>query len=305
MPCITFYSRFFKARSRVIYRLKPTFGGQKSNPTFQTWPLAALLAGLLSVFTQQSCESRCEDEPQLVMQWLKQHGGQHAFGLSIEKIKGRGYGMVNRGEKIRRGQVLLNIPWKLVLRQELVESDPRIKMVLEKWRSTDEETYTSQAIRLWLLYHSQQSDSEWSPWLLKLPKDVAAGAEGLPLALCYWGSKDFTGTSLQPAAELQLRKLEKEWSQFKALGDFEAFEEVDWQRFIWAEAILSTRSSSLPYAAGVLSCLVPVLDFLNHDFHPNACIHSRKHGVEVASSKTIEKGQLVSPGRCCFSWGLG
>lgn len=285
----------------------PTFKVRREL-VFHAAPVAALLASLVA-FSQceerrmrasQSC-SRCEqfEESSSLLLWLAKHGGHYMEGLSLEKIHGRGCGIVNQaGRFFAEGETLLRIPWKLVLQRELVESDRRLKMVLDKWASADQDIYSSQAIRLWLLHHLKYAKSDWSPWLSKLPKDVAAGAESLPLALCFQRSHDLRGTALQRAAQLQLQNLENEWKRLKQVTEYEQLDaeliDTNWQSFVWSEAILSTRSSTLPFAGGVLSCLVPVVDFLNHDFHPNAAIRATKKGVEVVCCKRIEKGQAPS-----------
>ncbi|CAK9097339.1 unnamed protein product [Durusdinium trenchii] len=284
----------------------PTFKVRREL-VFHAAPVAALLASLVA-FSQceerrmrasQSC-SRCEqfEESSSLLLWLAKHGGHYMEGLSLEKIHGRGCGIVNQaGRFFAEGETLLRIPWKLVLQRELVESDRRLKMVLDKWASADQDIYSSQAIRLWLLHHLKYAKSDWSPWLSKLPKDVAAGAESLPLALCFQRSHDLRGTALQRAAQLQLQNLENEWKRLKQVTEYEQLDaeliDTNWQSFVWSEAILSTRSSTLPFAGGVLSCLVPVVDFLNHDFHPNAAIRATKKGVEVVCCKRIEKGEEV------------
>ena len=184
---------------------------------------------------------------------------------------------------LRKGQTLLRVPWKLVLRKEVTEEDPFLKDILQKWTSTDRESYTSQAIRLWLL-HQAGHVSDWSPWFAELPKDIAAGAEGLPLALVFHQSDAFRGTALQRAADSQLDKLRHEWEELKEFYD------VSFERFVWAQAIISTRSSTLPVDGQVLCCLIPVVDFVNHDFHPNADVRATKQGVELISCDIIPKG---------------
>ncbi|CAK9097337.1 SET domain-containing protein 8 [Durusdinium trenchii] len=239
----------------------PTFKVRREL-VFHAAPVAALLASLVA-FSQceerrmrasQSC-SRCEqfEESSSLLLWLAKHGGHYMEGLSLEKIHGRGCGIVNQaGRFFAEGETLLRIPWKLVLQRELVESDRRLKMVLDKWASADQDIYSSQAIRLWLLHHLKYAKSDWSPWLSKLPKDVAAGAESLPLALCFQRSHDLRGTALQRAAQLQLQNLENEWKRLKQVTEYEQLDaeliDTNWQSFVWSEAILSTRSSTLPFA---------------------------------------------------------
>lgn len=160
-----------------------------------------------------------------------------------------------------------------------------MKNILRKWASSDPERYTSQAIRLWLLYHSSRHPSDWFPWLSQVPQDIAAGAESLPLALAFNGCSDtLRGTPLQPAAEFQLHSLQKEWDELTPFFD------VALERFIWAQAVVSTRSSTLPMDGQVVSCLIPVVDFVNHDFYPNAVIEGTKHGVKLVSSEAIPQG---------------
>ena len=195
---------------------------------------------------------------------------------------------------IKQGQILLRVPWKLILRRDLVEEDAVLKETLQKWAS-DDEKYTSQAIRLWLLYKTHSDD--WSPWLYRLPHDIAAGAESLPLALAFSGrSSTLRGTPLQLAAEVQLEGLRSEWGQLKQFLD------VSLEKFIWAQAVVSTRSSTLPMDGQVYSCLIPVVDFVNHDFYPNALIKGTKQGVELISSEDIPEGlrlfQSLKEGLC-------
>ncbi len=189
----------------------------------------------------------------------------------------------------RKGQTLLRVPWKLVLRKEVTEEDPVLKDILQKWTSTDRESYTSQAIRLWLL-HQAGHVSDWSPWFAELPKDIAAGAEALPLALVFHQSDAFRGTALQRAADSQLDKLRQEW------GELKEFYDVSFERFVWAQAIISTRSSTLPMDGQVLCCLIPVVDFINHDFHPNADVRATKQGVELISCDIIPEGWAGNAG---------
>ena len=184
---------------------------------------------------------------------------------------------------------MLRVPWELVLCRELVEKDPALQSILRQWASTEPEKHTSQAIRLWLLKQilhgtGDTGPTDWSPWLSKLPHDIGAGAESLPLALAFCHSDALRGTSLQHAAELQLEILRSEWGRLKEFLD------VSLERFIWAQAMLSTRSSTLPIDGKVLSCLIPVVDFVNHDFHPNAFIQGRKQGVELISCEGIPPG---------------
>ena len=152
---------------------------------------------------------------------------------------------------------MLRVPWELILCKEQVEKDPALQSILHQWASTEPEKYTSQAIRLWLLHGAGHTD--WSPWLSKLPHDIGAGAESL----------------------------RSEWGRLKQFLD------VSLERFIWAQAMLSTRSSTLPMDGKVLSCLIPVVDFVNHDFHPNAFIQGRKQGVELISCEGIPPGLAV------------
>ena len=186
---------------------------------------------------------------------------------------------------IKQGKILLRVPWELILCKEQVEKDPALQSILHQWASTEPEKYTSQAICLWLLHGAGHTD--WSPWLSKLPHDIGAGAESLPLALAFCHSDALRGTSLQHAAELQLESLRSEWGRLKQFLD------VSLERFIWAQAMLSTRSSTLPMDGKVLSCLIPVVDFVNHDFHPNAFIQGRKQGVELISCEGIPPGLAV------------
>ena len=175
------------------------------------------------------------------------------------------------------------------MRKEVTEEDPVLKDILQKWTSTDRESYTSQAIRLWLL-HQAGHVSDWSPWFAELPKDIAAGAEALPLALVFHQSDAFRGTALQRAADSQLDKLRQEW------GELKEFYDVSFERFVWAQAIISTRSSTLPMDGQVLCCLIPVVDFINHDFHPNADVRATKQGVELISCDIIPEGWAGNAG---------
>ena len=209
--------------------------------------------------------------------WLRRHGG-YLQGPCVEKVPGRGWGLIHRGFAAPSEQLLLRVPWSLVLRKELVEEDQEVMRVLKQC-SLESEKCMSQAIRLWLLRGQREA---WRPWLEKLPKDVAAGADTLPLALSYQGSQALKGTPLQMAGDLQLQSLQKEW---KDLGL-----EVPLESFLWAQAIVSTRSSSLPMDGQVVACLVPMVDFANHSFQPNAWIRGTKEGVELISCRSIEEG---------------
>lgn len=251
----------------------------------------AFLVGFGSLFASKSSKTRCDQQkepPGLQVElkdWLLKNGGHFAANITVEQIPGRGYGIVNRGGTIKQGKILLRVPWELILCKEQVEKDPALQSILHQWASTEPEKYTSQAIRLWLLHGAGHTD--WSPWLSKLPHDIGAGAESLPLALAFCHSDALRGTSLQHAAELQLESLRSEWGRLKQFLD------VSLERFIWAQAMLSTRSSTLPMDGKVLSCLIPVVDFVNHDFHPNAFIQGRKQGVELISCEGIPPGGEV------------
>lgn len=209
--------------------------------------------------------------------WLRRHGG-YLEGPSLERVPGRGWGLIHRGRAASE-KLLLRVPWSLVLRKELVEEDPELMAILKQWTSPENENYISQAIRLWLLRGQREA---WRPWLEKLPKDVAAGADTLPLALSYQGSQALKGTPLQMAGDLQLQSLQKEWKDLEL--------KVHWESFVWAQAIVSTRSSSLPMDGQVVACLVPMVDFANHSFQPNAWIRGTKEGVELISCRSIEEG---------------
>ncbi|CAE8629268.1 unnamed protein product, partial [Polarella glacialis] len=162
-------------------------------------------------------------------------------------------------------------------------------------------------LRLWLLLQAAEPPgaSPWEHWLDRLPKDLAAGAGCLPLALAEEASLlALHGTSLPSCAEALQRRLRSEWEDLKLFAgssnpELRALADCPWERYVWAQAVLSTRSFTIPVEGqGPLCCLLPVVDFANHDGKPNARVAHTPRGVELVALRDLESGEeiLVSYG---------
>ncbi|CAJ1449614.1 unnamed protein product [Effrenium voratum] len=245
------------------------------------WQTASVLLAGLCAFNGRGTLCDSGPEQDRLKTWLKKHGG-YMKGLSVKQIPGRGKGLVKQDGPAASSEMLLRVPWKLVLHRDLVDKDPRLQQLMEKWRLSQGSASDSQAIRFWLLH----SDPEWAPWLELLPQELNAGAEALPLALAFSGSEALRGTALQREAEVLLEAKRSEWHALSLIAPMAP----TWERFLWAQAIVSTRSSTLPMGPREVPCLVPVLDFANHG-EPNACIRGTGKGVELVACKAILEGE--------------
>ncbi|CAJ1403597.1 unnamed protein product [Effrenium voratum] len=247
------------------------------------WQTASVLLAGLCAFNGRGTLCDSGPEQDRLKTWLKKHGG-YMKGLSVKQIPGRGKGLVKQDGPAASSEMLLRVPWKLVLHRDLVDKDPRLQQLMEKWRLSQGSASDSQAIRFWLLH----SDPEWAPWLELLPQELNAGAEALPLALAFSGSEALRGTALQREAEVLLEAKRSEWHALSLIAPMAP----TWERFLWAQAIVSTRSSTLPMGPREVPCLVPVLDFANHG-EPNACIRGTGKGVELVACKAILEGEEI------------
>ena len=224
--------------------------------------------------------------------WLREKGGRWEDRLHIEQISGRGHGVVASGT-IPAGQTLVEIPWALILSSKLAREDSDVKSMLRDLAWTDD-CSDSSAIRLWLLRHAEDAQSPWRTWLSQLPQDAGAGASCLPIVLAQAGCNALRGTPLQRRADLLLQSVREEWAALEPLRARHPWL-ASYQRWLWCQAIVSTRSGTLPMEGTekAVHCIIPVLDFLNHSAEPNACIVGNPTCAKLVSTEVIKAGQEV------------
>ena len=224
--------------------------------------------------------------------WLEEKGGHMADEIRLEWIPGRGRGIIT-SKAIPKGRVLAEIPWTIILSSKLASEDPDVQALLHDLPCSGDKS-DGYVVRLWLLRHGSDAQSPWWPWLSQLPQDAGAGSGCLPLALAEQARNAFRGTPIARRAEVLLESLREEWQALDAQRG-----QHPWvaccQRWLWSQAIVSTRSGTLPLDGGQenVHCVIPLLDFLNHSAQPNACIMANMECAKLVSTESIEAGQEV------------
>ena len=258
-----------------------------------------LLAGALFPEPFQRKVARSQSKQDCLLRgWLQKRGGRLAEHLTVSWLPGRGRGVV-ASFSVYRGEVVAEIPWPLIVSCKQAMEDPDVCCWLRELRVAANDT-GSCAIRLWLLRHLHDATSPWQPWLCQLPQDAGAGSGCLPLVLAHEGSTALRGTPLQRQSELLLQRLRAEWEVLEPLTARHPWLPRSWQWWLWAQAIVSTRSGTLLIEGSdeSVQCVIPVLDFLNHSAEPNACIVGTATGAKLVATRDIEAGQelLISYG---------
>jgi len=212
--------------------------------------------------------------------------------VKVQDVAGAGLGLVNvAGDRIRRGTVLVLVPWPLVVSREMAERDPRV----QRHCPQGQEQSPSLGIRLWLVLQATDPHSDWAPWLSSLPSDPSAGSPALPFALEGQQLHALRGTSLAIEARCLRDRLWAEWEVLDRHIGAPLYGEADWSRWLWAQAVLSTRSSTLEAGKGqqALQCVIPVVDFANHAAAPNALVASSAAGAQLIAARDIAAGEEV------------
>lgn len=220
--------------------------------------------------------------------WLQERGGFLMPSLGIQGIHGAGRGLVYRGaSRIKSGTVLLSVPWSAILTIETAEQDVNVR----KHRLLTGRDSVSFAVRLWLALHATEPLCFWEPWLSELPSGLNAGALALPVALSEQDLKELRGTALVGDAGRLRKQLFDEWQVL----DQTLCGKVDWSRWLWAHAIVSTRSSTLDLdnGQGSVQCIMPIIDFANHSSVPNARVAGSRTGAQLIAVQDIEMGAEV------------
>ena len=223
--------------------------------------------------------------------WLREKGGCWFEQLDVQRIPGRGRGVVV-SQSVACGRTLVEIPWTLIISRKLAKEDANVQALLHDLAWTDD---GSRAVRLWLLRHAEDATSPWWPWLNQLPEEDSAGAGCLPVVLAQQSHDALLGTPLQRQAELLLQSLREEWEALDQLRANHGWIPLSWHRWLWCQAIVSTRSGTLPVEGTEeeVQCIIPMLDFLNHSTEPNACIVGTPTSAKLVSVQDIEGGQEV------------
>lgn len=227
--------------------------------------------------------------------WLQERGGWLVPFVQVRAVAGAGLGLVNTGrDRISKGTVLVCVPWSLLVSREFAERDERVRKLCTLCQTQ----CLSLGLRIWLVLQATNPPSDWAPWISSLPSGPGAGSPALPLAFDEHGLRGLRGTALAADARGLRQRLWTEWELLDRHIGAPLYGEVDWSRWLWAQAVLSTRSSTLELRPGAegpgLQCIIPVVDFANHSGNPNAhVVASSATGAELIACRDIEAGEEV------------
>eukprot|EP00667_Euglena_gracilis_P006195 EG_transcript_6245 len=188
--------------------------------------------------------------------WLTAHGATPNPPPVALRVGPDGLRGLYATRDLRPGEVILSVPQSLFLLES--PADPEVGLP----------SLTMMALELL----QKRRNPDWAPYLRALPPDCRTPS--------YHFSEEALAATEDPRAidcALWNRDLASE-----SIARLEGCLEVPTppEDFLWALAILSSRSIEQPDVEGELRVLVPGVDMANHSFHPTAVIRWYHIGPE-------------------------
>ncbi|CAK0792018.1 unnamed protein product, partial [Prorocentrum cordatum] len=189
------------------------------------------------------------------------------------------------------GEELLLVPWPLVVSRDAA-ADPRVARLQVEGGAGGGSG--SLATRLWLALHAVDASSPWAESGWRRCRGIQQpGPRRCPWRGSSAGGGQEGGMGLCACARRLREQLLSEWSSLDdRLIGAPLHGEVDWALWLWAQAVVSTRSSTLALAGGrELECIIPVVDFANHSSDPCARVVGSEDGAQLVALRHIQPGR--------------
>jgi len=243
----------------------------------------------MSTFASDDTASKQSDPSLRCIEWAKSHGAQLS-GFTTAQILGRGTCLIRADSSPFKCQVPHSLVLNLANIQSYASTDPAFSHVLQEWSHRVPLTARRAAILL-MAYHARNPklNIPWSVYLSSLP------SYGSVLTPVFWTETEralLSGTTIEGVAEDRISFL-KAWvgyhvsrdgvSEFTKSLSMNEEEGNDSQLGNIAEiAHYDVMVDSRALRSGERdSCIVPVIDYVNHSSHrPQSMI--RKGGLQEA-----------------------
>ena len=187
-----------------------------------------------------------------------------------------GYIGLQAKQTISPNETIISVPRRLVITAQRVENSelgPLFASTPSLFKATKHSYADDFKLILFLLYEAEKGiESDWHVYLQTLPLD--------PPQVVYWPAESLSqlqDESLTREAMSQFRLLKAYWRQIRetVLSHPKLFtpEMVTWDKFKWAEGVVSSRA----FGDGRMShSLCPVAEFLNHHNNATGYVFERK-----------------------------
>ncbi|RLN54959.1 hypothetical protein BBJ29_008342 [Phytophthora kernoviae] len=196
-----------------------------------------------------------------LLDWLKTNGvADNLLDIRyLDRLEGHG---VFAKQELSRGQVTLEVPFKLAMSTESAEQSDLL-LVLQKYPQVPPD----EVLALHLMYErSKGAESFFAPFIASLPKEF-----DLPVSWSEAELNELKGTNVLLLTQMMKRQLQHDFENIhQAIAEdfpeiFAALPTLTMEDYVWAMSVIWSRAFGVSKDGKYLHVLCPAMDMFNHD----------------------------------------